>query len=190
MTCFFQTQHSQQCNRHCLLSPLMSPKDTKCHDWLIGIFCLQEAVADGGHSAQQKAPLKQSQRRLQKAAQRAPAGSQNTATDPVLDWIFNAHQPYHANDQGVPGKEHFLLPRLLLLGTVVVKGVLLLSANTCVHALVRFSAAACHGRQNARALTHWLSSMPAEWLISLIKWRSFCLSQACLLRLSQKPGYS
>ena len=73
---------------------------------------LQEAVADGGPSAQQKAPLKQSQKRSQKAAQRPTAGSRDTATDPVLDWIFNTNQPYHANDPGVPGKEHFLLPRL------------------------------------------------------------------------------
>ncbi|KAL0047738.1 hypothetical protein WJX82_010767 [Trebouxia sp. C0006] len=69
-------------------------------DWL---HQLQEAVADGSPSAQQKAPQKQSQKRSQKAAQRAPAGSQTPATDPVLDWIFNTHQPYHTNDPGVPG---------------------------------------------------------------------------------------
>ncbi|KAL0041856.1 hypothetical protein WJX79_006837 [Trebouxia sp. C0005] len=71
-------------------------------DWL---HQLQEAVADGGHSAQQKqkGPLKRSQKRSQKAAQRPPAGSHTPAIDPVLDWIFNAYQPYHAKDKGVPG---------------------------------------------------------------------------------------
>jgi len=127
------------------------------------VVCLQEAVADGGHSAQQKqkAPVKQSQKRSQKAAQRPSAGSQIPATDPVLDWIFNVHQPYHANDEGVPGKEHFLLPRLPLLGTVVAKGVLLLRASACVHAVVQLCAAACYGRQSAHALTYWWRDCPA-----------------------------
>lgn len=102
----FEAAACQQVGKQALqhLQPFkMTDNNTKLAiraDWLQQ---LQEAVADVGLSAQQKAPLKQSQRRLQKAAQRAPAGSQNTATDPVLDWIFNAHQPYHANDQGVPG---------------------------------------------------------------------------------------
>ena len=30
LTCFIQTQHSQNILRHCLLPPLISPKDTKC----------------------------------------------------------------------------------------------------------------------------------------------------------------
>lgn len=101
------------------------------------MFCLQEAVADGGPSAQQKAPQKQSQKQSQKAAQRPTAGSHNPPTDPVLDWIFKTHQPYHANDEGTPGKEHFLLPCLPPFGVQLwAKAGLLLRASTCVHALV------------------------------------------------------
>lgn len=118
------------------------------------MFCLQEAVADGGHSAQQKqkGPLKRSQKRSQKAAQRPPAGSHTPAIDPVLDWIFNAYQPYHAKDKGVPGKEHLLLLRLPLFSAVVAKERWFAAA--CKHLCARRSTLAQLHAMADRVLLH------------------------------------
>ena len=141
--------------------------------------------------------MKQSQKRLQKAAQRAPAGSQTPATDPVLDWIFNTHQPYHANDPGVPGKEHFILLRLPLMGTLVAEGGLWLPASIGYTCGQRWFPAACKhlcacSCSTLGSCTHWQtehscidlsvaqsSCTPANWLIRSIRWRSFFLLQAC-----------